>query len=81
MLPDLSQKLHNEKNICGEEKTKERETDGELDRVQARNNRKERKNVEGEEDARRDRDITNKCSEVKRGVKKVTSMERRGRRE
>lgn len=62
-------------------KNKERETDGQLDRVQGRNNRKERKKEEAEDDAWRERDITNKCSEVKRGVKKVTSMVRRGKRE
>lgn len=38
-----------------------------------------RKKEEAEDDAWRERDITNKCSEVKRGVKKVTSMGRRGR--
>lgn len=52
-----------------------------IEQRQGATEKKERKKVEAEDDAWRERDITNKCSEVKRGVKKVTSMGRRGRRE
>lgn len=46
-----------------------------------RNDRKERKKAGVEDGAQRERDITNKYSEVKRGGEKVTTAERRGRRE